>query len=371
MSITSKIRTIHFDAPSVGELEKEYLAKAIDSGFVSSVGPFVGEFESRFAQYLDAPKAVATQSGTAALHMALHEIGIKSGEEVVVPALTFVATANPVIYLGATPVFVDVDRKTWNIDPQEIKKKITKRTKAIVPVHLYGNPCDMDAIMDIAQKNGLFVIEDATESLGATYKGKHTGTIGDFGCFSFNGNKVITTGGGGMVVGRDFKQLKHIKYLVNQAKGEEPTDELHGEIGFNSRMTNIEAAVGLAQMEKLEEFLEKKKRFSEIYRKELEGYMGIEFQAEYEGAKSSWWCVCIKIADAHHVERIRSSLAQKEIPTKRILKPVPDYAPYKKYTDGRFPAANELYNASIALPTSTLNSDDDVKEICDAIKELI
>jgi len=200
--------------------------------------------------------------------MALYEVGIGPGDEVIVPVLTFVATVNPIKYVGATPVFVDVDIHTWNIDPAKIEENITKKTKAIIPVHLYGNPCNMDEITKIAYKHNLYVIEDATESLGAKHKGVHTGTLGDLGCFSFNGNKVITTGGGGMVIGNNEKHLAHIKFLVNQAR-DESKGYYYPEIGFNYRMTNLEAAVGLAQFKRLNDFLVKKRTFNMIYRDEL------------------------------------------------------------------------------------------------------
>ena len=256
-------KKIHLDTPNIGMPEKKYLNRAIDSGYVSTIGPFVPEFETRFAKYLGVKDAVSTQSGTAAIHMALHELGVGRGDEVIVPALTFVATVNPIVYVGAKPIFVDVDIKTWTISPEEITKKITKRTKAIIPVHSYGNPCNIEKIIKIAHEHDIFVVEDATESLGARFKGKHTGTWGDFGCFSFNGNKLITTGGGGMVVGNNKKKLGHIKFLINQAR-DESKGYFHPEVGFNYRMTNIEAALGLAQMGRLEGFL-KKGNYSIIY----------------------------------------------------------------------------------------------------------
>src|SRR5690554_5195800 len=214
---------IYLDDPNVGEREKKYLLQAVESNFLSTAGPFVPEFEKQFARYLQAGYCVATQSGTAALHMALYELGIKAGDEVIVPALTFVATVNPVRYVGATPVFVDVDSTTWNMDPEKIEETITPRTRAIIPVHLYGNPCNMEEIMKIAGKYGLFVIEDATESLGALYRGRMTGTIGHIGCFSFNGNKIITTGGGGMIAVKSKERAEHIRFLVNQAR-DKPVD---------------------------------------------------------------------------------------------------------------------------------------------------
>ncbi|MBA3065270.1 aminotransferase class I/II-fold pyridoxal phosphate-dependent enzyme, partial [bacterium] len=277
---------IFLDAPNIGEREKKRIIQAMDAGYVSTVGPFVPEFEQKFAEYVGAKNAVSTQSGTAAIHITLHELGIGQGDEVIVPALTFVATVNPVLYVGATPVIVDVDPETWNICPNEIKKAITKKTKAIIPVHLYGNPCNMDEIMKIAKEHNLYVIEDATESMGSIYQGRQTGTFGDMGCFSFNGNKIITTGGGGMIATNNDKRAVHIKYLVNQARNSD--EYYHSEMGFNYRMTNIEAALGLAQLENVDNFLKQKRKYAQIYREELGSISGIEFQSEDKNAKSNF-----------------------------------------------------------------------------------
>jgi perosamine synthetase len=360
---------MELDAPSVGELEKEYLCKTIDSGFISTFGPFVPEFESKFADYVQAKKVVSTQSGTAALHTALYELKIGSGDEVIVPALTFIATVNPVFYVGAKPVFVDVNLQTWNIDPLEIEKHITERTKAILPVHLYGNPCDMDAIMGIARKHGLFVIEDATESLGAKYKGRYTGTIGELGCFSFNGNKTITTGGGGMIAGNDDERLEHVKFLVNQAR-DESKGYYHPEIGFNYRMTNIEAAMGLAQMEKLDFFSARKQRFSEIYREELNDRPIVRFQEQYNGAISSWWLTCVTFEDKTDIPSLQKALKEKGVPTRRVFMPITEFPPYMS-DDLSLEKSREIYEKGLCLPSSTLNSDEDVYYACKTIKELI
>lgn len=360
---------IELDAPSLGRIEKDYVTKVIDSGFVSTFGPFVSEFEEKFAGYLNIRKAVSTQSGTAALHMALYEMGIGEGDEVIVPALTFVATVTPVKYVNARPVFADVERDTWNIDPKEIERCLSSRTKAIIPVHLYGNPCNMDAIMKIAEKNKLLVIEDATESLGAVYRGRYTGTIGDLGCFSFNGNKTITTGGGGMVVGDDENRLDHIKFLVNQAR-DESRGYYHPEIGFNYRMTNIEAALGLAQMERLGIFSEKKRRFSEIYREELDGTLDVSFQGQYEGAASSWWLTCVTFSEKTDLPSLQKTLREKGVPTRRVFMPVTEFPPFAN-NDRVFANSREIYERGLCLPSSTLNSEDDVRYVCKTIKELI
>jgi len=363
---------IELDAPNVGELEKEYLNRCIDSSFVSTYGPFVPEFEEKFAKYLGVRKAVSTQSGTAAIHIALYELGIGPGDEVIVPVLTFVATVNPVMYVGATPVFVDVDLKTWNINPYEVEKVITSHTKAIIPVHLYGNPCDMDALMDISKRYGIPIIEDATESLGATYKGKYTGTFGKFGCFSFNGNKIITTGGGGMVVTDDEKAADHIKFLVNQAR-DASKGYYHPEIGFNYRMTNLEASLGLAQFERLEEFLEKKRRFKKIYEEKLVSVKGIEFQREYEGARSSWWLTSILLGDNVQisVERLQKKLRGKGIPTRRIFMPIVEFPPYKRFAKGEYKNAYYIYERGLNLPSSTVNSYEITRNAAEVIAEVL
>ena len=361
---------VYLDDPNLGNLEKKYLAKAIDINFVSVVGPFVPEFEEKFAQYIGSERAVSTQSGTAALHMALYQLGIGKGDEVVVPSLTFIATINPVLFVGAKPVIVDVDPITWNIDPQEIKKAITKKTKAIIPVHLYGSVCNIEEIIEIARENKLLVIEDATESLGATYKNRQTGTFGDFGCFSFNGNKLITTGGGGMIISNNQKQAEHIKFLVNQAR-DASKGYYHPEVGFNYRMTNIEASLGLAQLDRIDEFLEKKRRFRKIYQEVFNDLPYIKFQKESDNAYGSWWLTCIKIDKNNiDIDNLKLKLKEKGIPTRRIFLPACEMPYLKKYSKS-CPNAYEIYNQGICLPSSTLNNEKDIKEAASIIREVL
>jgi len=364
---------LYLDSPNLGELEKEYILKAIDSNFVSTVGPFVPEFEEKFARYLGVTSCVAVQSGTAAIHVALYEVGIKEGDEVIVPAITFVATVNPIIYCGATPVFVDIDKNTWNIDPKEIEKAITSKTKAIIPVHLYGNPCDMDEIMKIAEKYGVYVIEDATESLGAEYKGRMTGTIGHIGCFSFNGNKIITTGGGGMISTNNEKWASHIKFLVNQAR-DASQGYFHPEIGFNYRMTNLEAALGLAQLERLPEFLKKKRIYFEAYKKIFEGIDEIVLQKEYEGAISSAWLPSIKINCKKvdmTIPEIQNKLKERGIPTRRVFNPIIDFPPYVKYKKGNYHNSYEIFENGLSLPASTLNTLENVEYAAKTLLDIL
>jgi len=365
------LREIYLDSPNLGVIEKNYLNRCIDSNYVSTVGPFVSEFEEKFASYLGVRKAVSVQSGTAAIYMALYELGIGPGDEVIVPVLTFIATVNPVMHLGATPVFVDVDPVTWNMDPEEVEKAITSKTKAILPVHLYGNPCNMDDLLDISRRYGIPIVEDATESLGAYYKDKMTGTFGEFGCFSFNGNKVITTGGGGMIVTEDERKASHIKYLINQARDSD-REFYHSEVGFNYRMTNLEASLGLAQLERLSDFLVKKKGFNKIYREILSEDPDIEFQEQYEGAFSSWWMNSMKAEYIRgKVALVQDKLRLNGIPTRRIFMPIVEFPPYKKFKKGDYKNAYDIYETGLNLPSSTLNEIEQVEDAARIILEVL
>lgn len=359
---------LYLDAPNLGQIEKEYLVKCLDSNFVSTVGPFVPDFEEEFARLLGAKAAVAVQSGTAALHIALHALGIGPGDEVIVPSLTFVATVNPVLYTGARPVIVDVDADTWNIDPTGLEQAVTNKTKAVIPVHLYGNPCHMDVIIKIAREYNLYVIEDATESLGALYDGCYTGTFGDFGCFSFNGNKLITTGGGGMVVSRDREQAQHVKFLVNQARDAD-RGYYHPEMGFNYRMTNIEAALGLAQLSRFDEFLGRKKRYAAIYREILGDIPGLHFQSECQGGKSANWLSCLRVRKID-AANLAAALAEEGIPARRVFMPVGEM-PYLREYASSCPNAHEIYEHGLCLPSSTLNSEDATEKAALTIRRVL
>lgn len=366
-------KRVYLDDPNLGETEKEYLRKAVESNYVSTAGPFVPEFEEEFARYLGVKACVATQSGTAALHMALYELGIKEGDEVIVPALTFVATANPILYVGATPVIVDVDPETWNIDPAQVEKAITAKTKAIIPVHLYGNPCQMEEIMRIARQYGLYVIEDATESLGAVYKGRMTGTIGDIGCFSFNGNKVITTGGGGMIATNNEKQAEHLKFLVNQAR-DNSRGYYHPEVGFNYRMTNLEAALGLAQFQRLEQFLKIKRSIFSIYDRIFSGVRGVKLQNSENQALSASWLSSVTIdtkKTGMEIPEIQRRLKDRGIPTRRIFYPLTEFPPYLKYKVYDCANAYEIFEAGLNLPSSTLNTLEDIEYVAHTVLKIL
>ena len=252
---------IPLSVPYLNGNEWDYIKECLDTNWVSSAGKFVDRFEGELAEYVGSDYAVATVNGTAAIHIALKLLGVDEGDKVLVPALTFIASVNPINYCNAEPVFLDSERETYNIDPEKmenvIKDLIAKvdKPKALIVVHLYGHPADMDPILEICKKYDIKIIEDATESLGSEYKGKRTGSIGDIGCFSFNGNKLITTGGGGMLVTDNKEYAEKARYLTTQAK-DDPKQFIHNEVGYNYRLTNIQAAMGVAQLEQIDNFIE-------------------------------------------------------------------------------------------------------------------
>ena len=364
---------IYLDDPNIGDLEKKFLIRCLDSTYISTCGPYVSKFEEEFANVLDSNNAVALQSGTAGLHMALYELGIGEGDEVIVPALTFVATANAVQYVGAKPVFVDVNPETWNIDPGCVKEAISEKTKAIITVHLFGNPCAMEEIVSIAKQHKLYLVEDATESLGAKYKGKYAGTLGDFGVFSFNGNKVITTGSGGMIIGSNEKRVNHVRFLINQARDEQK-GYFHPEIGFNYRMTNMEAALGLAQLKRLDEFIQKKKHFYEIYSQAFEGISDLRLQQSYPGSDSVWWLSSVTIDTKMvglKIPEIQMKLKESGVPTRRIFMPIVEFPPYFDGDVSKFTETYRIYENGLNLPSSTLNRRSDIENAADNVIRII
>ncbi len=277
--------------PDLGPLEEQYLLEAFRSGWISSLGEFIGRFEQSFASFCGVEHAVAVSNGTAALHLALLAVGVGPGDEVVVPALTFVATASTVLYAGAEPVFVDSESGIGTMDPRAVERAITPRTKAIIPVHLYGHPADMDPILAIAQKHGITVIEDAAEAHGAKYKGRTVGSMGHLSTFSFYGNKILTTGEGGMVVTSDANLDERIRYLKDHAM--DPTRRYwHSEVGYNYRMTNLQAAIGCAQLERFEELSARRKHVLDLYRKTFADRAHIQFNPSRTWATPIPWLVC-------------------------------------------------------------------------------
>ena len=306
--------------PSLKGNEARYVLECVETSWISARGRFVGAFESEFAARLDVRHALATCNGTAALHLAVAGLGITSGDEVIVPTLTYVASANAIAYAGAVPVFVDCEAQTWQIDPRRIAESITPRTKAIMVVHLYGQTCDMDAILRIADRHRLLVIEDCAEAFGATYRGRPAGSFGHIAAFSFFGNKTITTGEGGMVVSNDEHLIGRCRRLRGQglATGRE---YWHDVIGYNYRMSNVAAAIGLAQLERADELVDAKRALAERYFRRL-GHLSLDFHREVPGTVHAFWMVSALARDAGERDQLRRHLGAAGIETRPVFHPI-------------------------------------------------
>jgi len=355
--------------PVMGEKELEYITECIRTNWVSSAGKFVDRFAEEFAGFCEAKYAVPVVNGTAALHLALMILGIGRGDEVIVPTLTFITTANVVTYTGATPIFVDSEPYTWNIEPAKIEEKITDRTKAIIPVHLYGHPADMNAINTIAEYHNLFVIEDATEGLGSLYKGKRVGTLSDIGCFSFNGNKLITTGSGGMIVTNNESWAEEAKFLSTQARV--PGGEyFHPKIGYNYRLTNIQAALGVAQLEKIDEYIKIKRRNAALYHKLLNSVKGITLTPEADWAENVFWIYSILVEDEYDMSKdeLMAKLTENDIGNRPLFYPLHLQPPYIKNKPEKLEVAESLYRKGINLPSSVSLKESDIEKITQVIR---
>jgi perosamine synthetase len=364
---------IPLSEPVIKGNEWKYIKECLDTNWVSSVGKYVDMFEQQFALYLDCKRAVATVNGTCALHLALSTLGIGPGDEVIVSALTFIAPVNAIRYVGATPVFADSQEDTWNMDPNKIEHLITEKTKAIIPVHIYGHPVDMDPIMEIAKRYNLYVIEDATEALGSEYKGRKVGTIGHAGIFSFNGNKIITTGGGGMLVTNQEDIADRARFLCNQAKSPTSNKEFyHPEIGYNFRMTNILAAMGVAQLEEISEFVRIKRKNATLYDSYLKSVAGISVQEEKPWALNCYWLYSIVLEHSCPVTRdeLISTLVSHGIECRPFFTPVNYFPSYKEFT-GETVIADSLFKRGINLPSSVSLNEEEIFYVCKTIKETL
>ncbi len=353
--------------PILGELEMSYVIDAMRSGWISSLGPYIGRFEEEYAAFCQCKHGASTSNGTAALHLALVSLGIGPGDEVIIPSLTFVATANAVIYTGATPVFVDSLSSTWCMDPAAIKRAVSTRTRAIIAVHLYGHPCDMDAIAKIASPRGIAVIEDAAEAHGARYGNRIVGSLSDVGIFSFYGSKIITTGEGGMLVSSNQKLIERARFLRDHAMSPD-RPYWHPEVGYNYRMTNIQAAIGLAQIQRIEEFLVRKRKLLNSYRQMLSAIDGLEFNPDVLPGQSSVWLICILIPPGVPVAEIASRLMKDGIDTRPFFHPMHELPPFKQFKavhaegDG-CPVAERLARTGMILPSSLNFTDEDIEFI--------
>jgi len=357
---------IPISEPSITQKEIEYVTDAITSRWVSSLGKYIDEFEEKFASYCGCKYGVATSNGTTALHLALVSLGITSDDEVIIPDLTFVATASAVKYIGAKVITVDVDEKTFCISPEAIKKAITPNTKAIIPVHLYGHPANMLEINKIAKEHNLFVVEDAAEAHGAEINGKKVGGFSNAGIFSFYGNKIMTSGEGGMITTNDKKLYNKMKLLRDHAMSKDKR-YWHTEVGFNYRMTNLQAALGVAQFERIEELLNRKKEIFEWYQEGLKEipYIKLNYQASW--AKNVYWMICISIDNYSEKQRdeLIIKLKEKGIDSRPFFYPVSDMP---IYDNSDTPNTHKIYQKGLNLPSYFDIKRDDVKYI---IKNII
>jgi perosamine synthetase len=372
--------------PTIKGNEWRYVKECLDTNWVSSVGAFVDRFEREMASRVGTRFAVATVNGTAALHIALLLAGVKPEDEVLVSTLTFIAPANAIRYVGAWPVFIDADPDYWQMDPSRVAgflehgcrwhegalyNRVTgRRVTAIIPVHILGHPVDLDPIIQVSRKYGLKVIEDATESLGATYKGRATGSFGDIACFSFNGNKMITTGGGGMLVTENEEWAHKAKYLTTQAK-DDPVEYVHNEIGYNYRLTNVLAAMGCAQLEQLDAYVAQKRQIASRYAERLQGVPGITVMREASWASNSWWMFTVLVdktkfgMDSRALLRFLEAL---KIQTRPLWQPIHLSRAHGGTTPLELTVSDLLWRQALSLPCSVNLTDEQQDRVVSGIK---
>lgn len=370
--------------PNISGNEWKYVKDCLDTGWVSSVGAYVTQFEEMVAAFTGTKYAVATSNGTSAIHISLMLAGVEQNDYVIAPNLTFVAPLNAITYTGATPILVDSEEDTWQMDTTLLANffaeqtylkdgscyltKDNRRIKAILPVHVLGNMCKMDVILEIASQYHVKVVEDATEALGSYYKGKHSGSFGLFGTFSFNGNKIITTGGGGMIVTNDEKLAKAAKHITTQAKAD-PFEYFHDEIGYNYRLVNVLAAMGVAQMEQLTGFIKKKKEVDAFYKKELTGVGDITFQTHTGGADPNCWLFTIR---TQHQAKLLKALNENQLQSRPFWVPMNQLPMFlnliyimEKDNVGK------LYKECLSIPCSTDITIDELQKVVSVIKNTI
>lgn len=343
--------------------EREYVDQCLTSLWIAK-GEFNNRFERRFEEHLGGCHATTVCNGTAALHLALLALGIGPGDEVLVPTLTYIASVNMIALTGATPVLVDSTASTWQMDPADLERKITSRTRAVLAVHLYGQSCEMDTIVAICRKKGLWLVEDCAEAFGSAYHGRHLGTLGDIATFSFFGNKTITTGEGGMVVSRDADLLKKAIHLKGQAVS--PTREYwHDELGFNYRMNNLCAAIGFAQMESAKEILNKKRQIAEWYQEMLSD-QPLELHGEAEGTRHSFWLCSALAADENTRDSLRAHLRGEGIETRPVFHPAHTMPVFRSTRS--FPVAENISQRGFSLPSYPALTRDLVVQVCRSIR---
>lgn len=350
--------------PHFGGREKEYVNQCVDSTWISSRGEFISRFESEFARYIGAPHATTVSNGTVALHLALTALGVGPGDEVIVPTLTYIASVNTILQTGAKVVYADSLADTWNVSAADIESRITENTRAVMVVHLYGLPCDMDAIGAVCKKHDLLLIEDCAEAFGTLYNGQHVGTFGDIATFSFFGNKTITTGEGGMVVARE--KAVHDRACHLKSQGVSKTREYwHDELAFNYRMTNICAAIGLAQLERADEIIAMKCQVADWYKEALAN-LPLSVHSQQPGTRHSYWMVSILLDDGTKRQELRDHLKEHDIETRPLFPPA--HTMPHCHTEQRFPIAESLSVRGINLPSYPTLSREQVQQIAEEIR---
>lgn len=354
--------------PALGGNEKKYVDECLDSTWISSKGKFIASFESEFAKYTQVRHATAVSNGTVALHLALIALGIGPDDEVIVPTLTYIASVNAITYTGATPVFVDSLADTWQMDPEDVKRKITPRTRAIMAVHLYGHPCDLDELASVAKSRNIFLIEDCAEAFGTLYKRRHVGTTADVSTYSFFGNKTITTGEGGMVVTNDETLHDRAVHFKGQGLAKH-RQYWHDVVGFNYRMTNICAAIGLAQLERADELIARKRLIAEWYAEGLQG-LRLTVHKEVGDVRHSYWMCSILVDDPAQRDPLRAALELQGIETRPLFYPVHTMPMYAKKFQ-RHPVAESLGWRGVNLPSWPDLGRDRVDVVCSAVRSFL
>jgi len=366
-------KKIYLSSPHMSDegYEMQYIQEAFDTNWIAPLGANVDGFERELSERIGARHAAALSSGTAAIHMALKAAGVEEGDIVFCPTLTFSATANPIIYLNAIPVFIDSDYKTWNMNLEELEAAFEKypNVKAILVVHLYGLSADMDRIIDICRKHDVKIIEDAAESLGTTYKGKYTGTFGDYGIFSFNGNKIITTSGGGMLVSDNEERIAKVRFWATQAR-DRARHYQHSELGYNYRMSNIVAGIGRGQLKVLDQRVKKKKYIFEFYMRELGGLEDIDFMPINEWNEPNYWLSCIALSGKVRPLDIMEALEKENIESRPIWKPMHMQPFFEKFDFIGEGISEKIFENGVCLPSDTKMTDEDLDRIVRIIRRL-
>ena len=354
--------------PLITEAAKQYVKEAMDTGWISSAGPCISKFEESYAEFIGVKHAIFVTSGTSALHIALRALNIGPGDEVIVPNFTMIASPFSVMYTGATPVFIDIDPETFNVDHTLLEAKITERTKAIMPVHIYGLPCDMDPIMEIAAKHNLRVIEDAAEVHGANYKGKKCGAIGDINAFSFYGNKIITTGEGGMITTNNDELATRARWLKDLAHS--PTKRFrHEELGFNYRPTNLQAAVGLGQLENIDQLLERKRSMAALYNECLKGISSLRLPIEKDYATNVYWMYAVMVESGRN--ELCAKLKERGVDTREFFLPCHNQPAIELQMEESFPVTEDVSARGFYLPSGLAITDQQIEYVCETLTDIM